>query len=338
MNKNHKNDLKKIIKANLPSKSYRSGDPIRLQELPIDEKEILEGIESLISTFVVMGEKCLKFEKAWSNWLGRKHSVFVNSGTSGILLAMMWLKFHKATKNKNEILIPAVTWSTSLFPAIIVGLKPVLVDIDLNNLCVNSFEKHITKNTLAFLPVHLMGHSCNMDKINKEAKKHNIIVIEDCCEAHGAKFKGKKVGTTGDVSVFSYMFAHHIITIEGGMISVNNEKLADIHRMFRAHGWIREISEKNKKKIISENPDIHPTFLFPELGLNLRPTEISAAFGIHQIKKLDNFIKKRRVSYFKIFNKLIKYDKYLTLFPENKNEYLSPFAFPILVKKNKYFT
>ena len=139
--------FKDFIKNNIADDIYDpSTSPTKLQEVTFNHLEIEEAIDSLLSTYVVMGKKTKKFEELWSKWVGRKKSIFVNSGSSAILLAMMWLKFKKSIDKKNEVLIPAVTWSTSLFPAMIVGLRPVLVDVDLSNLCTNSFEKYITKN------------------------------------------------------------------------------------------------------------------------------------------------------------------------------------------------
>ena len=285
-------NIKKYIKDNLIQENFIPGKTtVRLQEIPFGFEEVYEAFKSLLSTYLVMGAKTEIFEQEWSKWLGKRHSTFVNSGSSAILLAMMWLKFHKSKECKrDEILIPAVTWSTSLFPAMIVGLKPVLVDVDLDNLCVNSFAPYITDRTLAVMPVHLLGHACKMDVIIDEAKKNNLFVIEDCCEAHGTRYKNQKIGTFGDISIWSFMFAHHMTTIEGGMLSVDDENTDDIFRMFRAHGWVRDISENKKNKLIEENPDIDPHFLFPDIGLNLRPTEISASFGIHQLKRLNDYI------------------------------------------------
>jgi len=332
--------LDDYIKENLFSEEFiPKKTPVRLQELPFGIDEIKEAIDSLISTFLVMGQKTKRFEKIWTNWIGRKESIFVNSGSSAVLLAMMWLKFKKAINDdRDEILIPAVTWSTSLFPAIIVGLKPILVDVDLDNLCVNSFSQYISNKTLAVMPVHLIGHACNMDRIMQEAEDHNIYVVEDCCEAHGTRYNGKKVGTFGDIGVWSFMFAHHITTIEGGMISVDSEDISDTMRMFRAHGWIREISEKKKKKIINENLNIHSSFLFPEIGLNVRPTEVNAAFGIHQMKRIDEFVDKRRAAFDKITEGLLPFSRYIQLFPEKEKEYFSPFAYPILINEDAPFS
>lgn len=311
--------------------------PVRLQEASFGQAEFDEAVDSLQSTQLVMGAKVRQFEEDWRTWLGVSSSVCVNSGTSALLLAMMWLRFHKATPERNEILIPAVTWSTSLFPAIVVGLRPVLVDVSLDNLCTNSFEPYITDKTLAVLPVHLMGHAADMRTILSEAKRHNLHVIEDACEAHGTELHGCKVGTWGDMSVFSFMFSHHMTTIEGGMINAGEQDLADTLRMFRAHGWIRETNPAFQRQIRAEYPDIHPSFLFAEIGLNVRPTEIVGAFGIHQLAKLNGFIDNRRAAFAKIIERLRRHERHLHLFPEMDGERLSPFAFPVLVRENAPF-
>lgn len=332
--------IEKSILTSPTEKRFVAGKtPIKLQEVPFGLEEVNEAIDSLMTTQLVMGKKTKIFEDEWSRWVGRPYSVCVNSGSSALLLVMMWLKFHKARQTgRSEILIPAVTWSTSLFPAMIVGLKPVLVDVDLNNLCVNSFAPFITDNTLAVMPVHLMGHACRMDVITEEARKHDLIVIEDCCEAHGTRYKGKKVGTFGDAGVWSFMFSHHITTIEGGMISVDDLDCADTFRMFRAHGWIRDVSGERKAKVIKENPDIHPSFLFADMGINVRPTEITASFGIHQLKRLDDFVELRRKAFKRIGEELSCYSEFIACFSEAENEYLSPFAYPLLVRDRAPFS
>jgi len=332
-------DLKKYVKNRLPHKRFVPGKTkIPLQEVMFSEDEITESIESLLSTYLVMGKKVNQFERSWSKWLGCKYSIATNSGTSALLLVMIWLKFHKASEEKKEVLIPAVTWSTTLTTPLILGLRPVLVDVNMKNLCTNSFSQYITKNTLAVVPVHLMGHSCNMSNIMSEANASSVYVVEDACEAHGTRWNGQKVGTFGDVGCFSFMFSHHISTIEGGMICVNSDDLNDVFRTFRAHGWIREIS-KDKKRYFEEHYNyIDRRFLFSDVGLNVRPTEIVGAFGIHQITKIDSFIEKRRYAFNKISQELRKYLGFIYIFEEQENEYYSPFAYPVVVKEDAPFS
>lgn len=332
-------NLKEYVKNKLPHNRFVPGKTkIPLQEVMFSEDEITESIDSLLSTYLVMGKKVSQFEQLWSKWLGCKYSIATNSGTSALLLAMIWLKFHKASEGRKEVLIPAVTWSTTLTTPLILGLKPVLVDVDMKNLCINSFSQYITKNTLAVVPVHLMGHSCNMSSIMSEAKASSVYVIEDSCEAHGTRWNGQKVGTFGNVGCFSFMFSHHISTIEGGMICVDSDDLNDIFRSFRAHGWIREMSKDRKRYFEKRYNHIDRRFLFSDVGLNVRPTEIVGAFGMHQIAKIDPFIEKRRYAFNKISQELIKYLDFIYIFEEQENEYYSPFAYPIVVREKAPFS
>jgi len=259
------------------------------------KEEILESFSSLLSTWVTMGAKVSKFENHFARYIGTKYAVMVNSGSSANLLALSILSDPSISKIKkgSEIITPAVTWPTTVYPMINVGLKPVFVDVDLGTYCINvkEMESSLSKKTSAIMPVHLLGNSCNMDDILKFGNKNNLSVIEDACEAHGAEFKTKKVGSFGDLGTFSFFLSHHITTIEGGIIVTNNEKLYELAKTMRAFGWIREL--KNKKSIAAKHKNIDQRFLFTNLGFNLRPTEIQGAFGIHQLKKLKNFLRIR---------------------------------------------
>jgi CDP-6-deoxy-D-xylo-4-hexulose-3-dehydrase len=153
-------------------------------------------------------------------------------------------------------------------------------------------EKAITPRTRAIMVVHLLGNPCDMAKIGSIARRHELHVIEDSCEAHGAEFRGRKVGSFGDLATFSFYFSHHISTIEGGMVLTNNDDYAELARSLRVFGWIRDLRDKDV--IASDHPGIDPRFLFANIGYNLRPTEIQGAFGIHQIAKLERFIATRR--------------------------------------------
>jgi CDP-6-deoxy-D-xylo-4-hexulose-3-dehydrase len=156
----------------------------------------------------------------------------------------------------------------------------------------DDLDKAVSPDTSLLLPVHLLGNVCDMSIIKEIAIRKNLLVMEDCCEAHGAEFKGKKVGTMGDIGTFSFFLSHHITTIEGGIIVTNNESLHELSKALRAFGWIRDLKLRNK--LIKKHQDIDPRFMFVNTGYNLRPTEIQGAFGIHQIKKLENFIKIRK--------------------------------------------
>ena len=304
-------------------------------------EEAYEAIESILTTWVTMGEKVKKFEEMFAEYIGVKNAIMVNSGSSANLLALSVLT-NPIVKDRiqkgEEIITPAITWSTTVFPIINVGAVPVLVDVDLNTYTIdtNEVEKAITDKTRAIMLVHLLGNPCDMKKIIKIAEEHDLFVIEDCCEAHGAEFNGKKVGSFGDISTFSFFFSHHISTIEGGMILTDNEEYGEIAKSLRAHGWIREL--KNKDKIAAEYPEIDGRFLFINIGFNLRPTEIQGAFGIHQIKKLDKFIEIRRNNARYWTKKLEKYSDYLILPKERLNTKHVWFGYPITVKPTAPFT
>ena len=258
--------------------------------------EVNEAIDSLLSTWVTMGKKVKKFENNFAKYIGSRHAVMVNSGSSANLLALSILtnpKFSKRIKAGSEVLTPAVTWATTIFPIVNVNLVPSIIDVDLENfnLDVDKLRKSITKKTKAIMPVHLLGNPANMKEIIDVAKEYDLFVIEDSCEAHGAKFNNKKAGSFGDISTFSFFLSHHISTIEGGMLLTKNEEIFELAKSMRIFGSIRD--QKNKKQIAKKNPKLDPRFLFDSLGYNIRPTEIQGAFGIHQIKKLEKFIKIR---------------------------------------------
>ena len=303
--------------------------------------EVIESVESLISTWVTMGKKVKTFESQFKDYVGQKDALMVNSGSSANLLALSALSspnFDNRIKQGDEVVCPAVTWSTSVYPILNVGAKPVLVDVDLDTLNVSpeTIENAITPRTKAIMAVHLMGNPCQTDKIKQIADKREINLIEDCCEAHGAKIGNKSVGSFGICSTFSFFLSHHITTIEGGMVLTNNDTVFDIATAQRAHGWIREM--RNADKIAKEFPDVDKRFLFYETGFNLRPTEIQGAFGIHQMKKLDGFVKIRRNIAKEWNESLNEFKDYLILPEERDGTTHSYFAYPITIKENAPFS
>ena len=303
--------------------------------------EVNEALDSLLSTWVTMGKKVKKFENSFARYIGSKYSVMVNSGSSANLLALSILtnpKFSKRIKLGSEVLTPAVTWATTIFPIANVNLVPSFIDVDLENfnLDVDKLRKSITKKTKAILLVHLLGNPANMKEIIDIAKEYNLFVIEDSCEAHGAEFNNKKIGSFGDISTFSFFLSHHISTIEGGMLLTKNEEIFELAKAMRAFGWIRD--QKNKKQTAKKNPKLDPRFLFDNLGYNIRPTEIQGSFGIHQIKKLEKFIKIRTNNANFWNKKLEKFSNYLLLHSERPNTRHVWFAYPITVRSSSPFS
>lgn len=306
-----------------------------------NHEEVIESIESLLNTCVTMGSKVKKFEEKFAKYIGTKHAIMVNSGSSANLLSLAILtnpSFSKKLNLGDEIITPALTWSTTVYPMINNGLKPVFVDVDPLTFCLdeNKIEDAISQNTKAIMPVHLLGNTTNMSKIQEIAKKHDLFVIEDSCEAHGAELNGKKIGSFGDMSTFSFFLSHHITTIEGGMLLTNNDEIYELGKSLRAFGWIRDLENKNNIK--NEYPDIDPRFLFLNLGFNIRPTEIQGAFGIHQIDKLEKFIT-IRIENAQYWNQeLSKYSSYIQLpkiLPNSRHVY---FGYSVLIKNNAPFS
>lgn len=260
-------------------------------------EEVEEALESMLSTWVSMGKKVRLFEEAFADYLGSKHAVMVNSGSSANLLALSVLTnplLKKKVEPGTEVITPAVTWVTTVYPIVNVGCKPVLVDVDLEsfNVLPDEIEHAIGPKTSAILPVHLLGLPCEITTVKRIAANNDLFLLEDTCESTGAEFEGKKVGTFGDMGTFSFFMSHHISTIEGGMVVTDNDELFEYLKAMRAFGWIRDL--KDSKRYAAQNRGIDPRFLFLTSGYNLRPTEIQGAFGIHQIKKLDGFIEHRR--------------------------------------------
>ena len=269
-----------------------------------------------------------KFESLWSKWLGVKYSVFVNSGSSANLITFSVLKEKFGI---GEVIVPTLTWVSDIVAIIRNGFKPVFVDINLSTLSMNNDEiiKKINNKTKAVFLTHAQGFNGLSRKLINYLKKKNISLIEDVCESHGARFLNKKLGSYGLISNFSFYYAHHLSTIEGGMISTNNKDIYEMSRMFRSHGMVREVEDKKlKNKIINKYSSLNPDFIFNYAGYNLRSTEINAILGINQIKRLNKEIFKRNEN-FRLF--LSKLDK-RKFFTEFKLEGISNYALNIILR------
>jgi CDP-6-deoxy-D-xylo-4-hexulose-3-dehydrase len=303
-------------------------------------EEVWEAIESFLDTYVVMGRKVREFENLFAEYLGVRHAVMVHSGSSANLLALSVLTSPLLPDRilpGDEIITPAVTWATTVFPILNVGAVPVLVDVDLETFDISPAEikKAITPRTKALMPVHLLGNPCDMAAIMEIASNNKLRVIEDSCEAHGAEFSGKKVGSFGDMATFSFFFSHHISTIEGGMVVTDNDEYAELARALRVFGWVRDL--KDKEKIAAGYKDIDPRYLFITAGYNLRPTEVQGAFGIHQIGKLEKFIEIRRQNARFWTDNFTKYAPQILLHEERKGTRHVWFGYPVTVRPGAPF-
>ena len=283
----------------------------------------------LLSEFVLesdklsQGERVKLFEQKWSEWLGCKYSVFVNSGSSANLMLV------RALSHLKNWTAQSCTWSTTISPIIQNNCKLTLCDVDLQDFSPNLVELETIfkeeKTDCLFL-THLLGFCALSDDLLSLCDKYNVTLLEDCCESHGATFRGKKVGTHGKGSSFSFYYGHHMTTIEGGMVCTDDEDLYHELLLLRSHGLLRELPSQQREA--RQVPQVNPAFCFLRDGYNLRNTEMHAHLGILQLPNLDNAIKYRNVL-LKLFLHKLDSDKYITNF---KTEGCSNFAFPIFVK------
>ena len=257
------------------------------------------------------GPKVVEFEKQWSEWAGVKHSLFVNSGASANELTMLALRY---MYGDGEVIVPPLTWISDISSVLFAGFKPVFVDVNFDNLSfdLNKLKEAINPRTRAIFLTHVLGINGLTDELLKLCDEKNILLIEDVCESHGTTFKGKKVGSFGYASNFSFYFAHHMSTIEGGMICTNDDKFYQMCRALRSHGMMREMTDDNmKQEIIEKYPDLNPDFIFVGPAHNFRSTEINAVIGLNQLPRLDDNNKKR-VANFNHFISNLNAEKYIT--------------------------
>lgn len=264
---------------------------VKLHEPTFCEEEIQAAVGVLRSTMVTQGQKVSELERSfWHNG----YAVACNSGSSANLLAIASLKASGFFNDGDEVIVSALSWSTTVWPLVQCGLVPVFVDCDpyTLNMDPGEVERAVGPKTRAVMPVHVYGNPCDMEALTDICGRSGLVLIEDCCEALGAKYHGKQVGSFGFVGTFSFYFSHHITTLEGGIVVTPNAAIDDMLRIQRSHGWVRDV--KDPAAFAADYPDIDPRFLFVDLGYNLRMTELQAAIGLCQLPKLAPIVKHRR--------------------------------------------
>jgi CDP-6-deoxy-D-xylo-4-hexulose-3-dehydrase len=269
-----------------------------------------------------------KFENEWNKWLNSKFSIMVNSGASANDISMLILK---EKYGQCEIIVPPLTWVSDIASIIHAGHTPIFVDISLKNLALDSalLEKAITKKTKAIFLTHVLGLNGISEELLNLARHHEIDLIEDVCESHGATYNGNKVGTFGLMSNFSFYYAHHMTTIEGGMISTNSEEIYQYARMMRSHGLVRESnSNEIRDTYANKYPDLNPKFIFAYAAHNMRPTEINGILGSSQLRRLDSNIRARTRNFLD-YVEHIDSEKFYSGFETNGS---SSYAIPIIMK------
>lgn len=304
-----------------------------------EAEEYQAALKVLAGDHYSMGEYTLEFEKAYAKWSGSKYAIFCNSGSSANLLALSACLENPSfdINPGDEVIVPSVSWSTTYAPILQLGLKPVLADISLStfNLSPDKVIEKISSKTKIIFAVNLLGVSCDFDALTQICKDNDLILLEDNCESMGAEYKGKLTGSFGLVSTHSTFFSHHMATMEGGICLTDDEMTFEILKSLRAHGWVRNVDNKELFFSVFDSPenDFHERFHFVMPGYNFRPTEISSAIGIEQLKRLDGFLENRRANAKYFQEKLNSHDCGLTL---QKDSGLSSwFGFGLLSESEK---
>lgn len=301
-------------------------------------KSEIDNLVSWLQTYprLTKGENTEKFERKWSEWNSTPHSVFVSSGSAANLAAFYALIISGRMKNK-KVILPAVSWSTTVAPAIQLGLEPVLCDCNLHNLGldVDHFARLVEEHDPSVVvTVNVLGFSNDYDKILEICEKRNILLIEDSCESIGTIYQGKKTGNFGHISTFSFYYGHHMSTIEGGMICTRDEELEQLIKSIRCHGWDRDLNsftqEHYRRKHGIDNFRALYTFYHP--GFNMRCTDLQAFLGLSQLERIDEIVKFRSQNFEKYLN-LLQPQWGLNV---SDHDTVSNFAYPVIVKNPSF--
>lgn len=330
----------------IPGKTY-----IPASGKVFDEKELINGVEAVLDGWWTEGRFNEKFEKAIAKKMGVKFCITSNSGSSANLLALSSLTSVKLKREQikpgDEVITCAAGFPTTINPIIQNQLVPVFIDVNLKtlNIDVNQLQKAISKKTKAIFLAHTLGNPFNLKEVVRLAKKHNLWLIEDNCDALGSKYNGKYTGTFGDMATLSFYPAHHITMGEGGAILTNNPLLAKIIRSIRDWGrdcWCKTGHDNTCGHRFSIKLGKLPfgydhKYIYSEIGYNLKITDMQAAIGLAQLKKIDRFIKKRKENFNYLYNKLKPLEKYFILPCSEKNAQPSWFGFPLILKSSVDF-
>lgn len=302
-----------------------------------DVEEVLGALESMVSFRTTMWSKTQDFEDKFSERFGAKNSVMVNSGSSADLLIAFALRDPRfgGLKVGDEVLAPAVTWPTQIWSLLMAGFTVRLVDVDPEtlNICVDDLERKITPRTRAISLVHLMGNTSDLDQIEKLAADHNLVILEDACEALGTTWRNRPVGQFGLAASFSFFFSHHLVTMEGGMIATQSEELAEHLRLLRAHGWTR-----NLRNPPAPEEGLDPRYAFANWGFNVRPTELNAAFGLVQLQRFQVQQDQRASAARYALGRIASMGEVLRPMKVDERTACSWFAFPIMVSPSAPFS
>lgn len=307
------------------------------------EEETKNKLVSFINGAEVMsfGPECIKFEESFAQWQGRKHCVFLNSGSSANLAIIQAMLNLGRIERGDKVGVSALTWSTNVMPLIELGLQVVPIDVELDTLNVSSrqLKKTLRRHELKMLFLtNLLGFCDDIDVIREVCDKEGIILVEDNCESLGTVFQGKKLGNFGDASTFSFYVGHHMSTIEGGAICTDDEEIANMLHLVRAHGWDRNMAEKQQEKIRNKhkvNSTFYSRYTFYDLGYNLRPTEINGFIGNTQVPFLDEIVEKRQATFLEMAKQIYAdQERFYPVYYDHL-DVVSNFAFPVICKSKE---
>ena len=304
--------------------------PLMGDSVTHEERQILSEF-ILNSDRLTYGREIALFESMWSQWNQSQFSVYVSSGTAANYLMILSCKHYFSWLDGDEVLVPAITWGTTISAIMNLGLRPVFVDVDLSDLSMSIEDavKKITKKTKAIFLTHVIGLPNQVTNLFALCQEHSLQLLEDCCESHGATWCGEKVGNFGVASSYSFFWGHHMTTIEGGMLCLKDEGLLDIARSLRNHGLTRDMRQGDQ---IAQKHDLDPRFTFALPGLHCRGTETHAKLGQLQLQNLDNFIAQRNANYLIFTEMMKKHADKITSFEPSPDAGISAYCLPFVCK------
>lgn len=343
---------KEYYKAKFASEKYKIGDRIPFARRVFDENELVNLVDSSLDFWLTAGRYANDFEYEFAQFMGLEHCLLVNSGSSANLVAFTTLTSpklgDKRLKKGDEVITVAAGFPTTINPIIQNGLIPVFVDVEIGtyNIKVDELENALSEKTKAIMIAHTLGNPFDLDVIMDFANKHDLFVVEDCCDAVGSTYNGKKVGTFGHLATVSFYPAHHMTMGEGGAVLTNDDELMRIATSFR--DWGRDCycgpgADNTCGRRFSMQYGELPVgydhkYVYSHIGYNLKVTDMQAAIGMAQLEKLPSFIEKRKENFTKIKNELSKYEEFLIMPEATNNSDPSWFGFPITVKENDKFS
>mgnify|MGYP003114773547 CR=1 FL=1 len=342
MSNDIKKEIFKKVEEYFATKSRASTEKIGVAYPCFDHLEVNQALDSLLDVWISQGPKVKAFESAYADYIGTRHGVGCNSGSSANLLALTALIQAGHLSPGDEVIVPAATFTTVISPILQTGLVPVFVDVELEtyNIAPDAVAKAISDKTKLIMVVHSLGCPAKMTEIMALSEKHGIPVLEDCCEAHGAAINGKRVGSFGVISTFSFFVAHNMTTGEGGMVMTSDETLHEILRSIREFGRLTKY-KKDQPRFYYEDENLteyDERYVFTNVGYNLRMTDIAASLGIEQLKKLDDF-NNERVKIANYYGETLReFEEFLLLPQIPEGTFHSFYGYPIVIKAGAPFT